>query len=73
MKLRIKLDHLMKERGLTQRELSEEAGVRQAAISQLARGYVSRISIDHIERIATALNITDINELITLVDNEEDA
>lgn len=56
----------MDERGLTQRELSELADVRQASISALSRGFVSRVDIGHIERLVNALGLTDINELITL-------
>lgn len=65
-KVRINIDKLLKERGLTQKELSDLTDVRQAAISNLRRGFVTRISIDHIERIASALDIDDINDIISL-------
>ena len=65
-KVRINIDKLLKERGLTQKELSDLTDVRQAAISNLRRGFVDRISIDHMERIASALDIDDINDIISL-------
>ena len=65
-KVRINIDKLLKDRGLTQKELSDLTDVRQAAISNLRRGFVDRISIDHMERIASALNIDDINDIISL-------
>ena len=65
-KVRINIDKLLKERGLTQKELSDLTDVRQAAISNLRRGFIDRISIDHIERIASALDIDDINDIISL-------
>lgn len=65
-KVRINIDKLLKDRGLTQKELSDLTDVRQAAISNLRRGFVERISIDHMERIASALDIDDINDIISL-------
>lgn len=56
----------IKKRGLTQKEVAEKTGIRPAAISQLARGFVDRLTLDHLSRIAAALEITDIRELITL-------
>lgn len=64
--LELRLDEVLKERGLTQKDLAEMTGIRPNAISNLARGIVERVTIDHIERIATALEIDDINELMTL-------
>ena len=70
-RVRINIDRILEKNDLTQAELKEKTGVRQAAISQLSRGFVSRISIDHIERIANALEIDDISEIISLEDSEE--
>lgn len=70
-RVKIRIGELLDSRGLTQAQLSEMTGVRQAAISQLSRGFVSRVSIDHLERIANALNIDDINDIITIIDEKE--
>jgi len=70
-RVRINIDRILEKNGLTQAQLKEITGVRQAAISQLSRGFVSRISIDHIERIANALEIDDISEIISLEDSEK--
>jgi len=64
--LNIRLDKVLKERGLTQKQLSEMTGLRPAAISQLCNNFVQRISIEHIEKIAEALEITDLNELMEI-------
>jgi transcriptional regulator with XRE-family HTH domain len=53
---------------MTQKQLAEITGIRPSAISNLCRGFIDRITIDHLERIAKALDIRDINELITIVD-----
>lgn len=66
LKVYIKIDELLKKTGLTQKELSLKTGVRQAAISEMARNKREKISLEHLEKIANALNIRDINELITI-------
>ncbi|WP_025689949.1 helix-turn-helix domain-containing protein [Paenibacillus zanthoxyli] len=53
------------------RELSRLSDVRHAALSELANGKRESISFSHIERIAEALKIRDIREIIDLVDDEE--
>lgn len=65
-KIRIKLADLLEERGLKQSQLAEMADVRPNAISNLCRGYVDRLSIEHLEKIADALQLASINELIEL-------
>lgn len=70
-KLVIKLREQLENRGMAQSKLAELTNIRPNAISNLARGYVDRLTIDHIERIAEVLEIDDINELITF-ENIED-
>ncbi|WP_298833891.1 helix-turn-helix transcriptional regulator [uncultured Planococcus sp.] len=72
-RIRIKLREQLAERGMAQSKLAELTEIRPAAISNLTRGYVDRLTIDHIERIADVLGITDINELITLEASPVDA
>ncbi len=55
----------MKERNLTQQQLAEMSGVRQATISQLCRGNVERLHIPSLEKIAAAMGITELHKLIT--------
>lgn len=69
VKLRLRFKDIIDERGMTQTELAEMTGIRPAAISALVRGYVERLTIDHLERIGTALEITDVNDLITFVED----
>jgi len=71
MKLRIQLDEVLKRRGLTQKELAEMTGIRPAAISELYNNQRKSINREHIEKIANALDIDDINEILTLVDDEK--
>lgn len=66
MKLRVKLDEVLKDRNMSQKDLAELTGIRPAAISELYNNQRKSINREHIEKIAAALNISDINELITL-------
>lgn len=66
MKASLAIKELIAKKGMNQKELAAATGLREAAISRLARGYVGRIDLDHIAKIATALNVTDVNEIIRL-------
>ncbi len=60
----VKIAELAKERGISIRELSRLADVRHAALSELSNGKRTSIHFAHIERIAEALEIEDIREII---------
>ncbi len=62
----LRIDKLMEQYGLTQVEFAEKVGIRQAAISQLARNHVARVSVDHLDRIINTFEIDDISELIII-------
>lgn len=64
MRLVIKLKEVLKERGITQMQLSEMANVRQAAISEMCRNAREEINLPMLTRIAAALDITDISVLM---------
>ena len=56
VELMIALSQARKEKGLTQKELSEITGVRQSAISRLENGNTST-QIDALIRLFTAMNM----------------
>jgi Predicted transcriptional regulator len=64
--INVKLREVLAARNMTQLQLSERSGVRQAAISAMCRNNREMISLRHLERIADALEIDDINELLTI-------
>lgn len=64
VKLRVK--ELLEEKGLTQKKLAELAGVRESTISDIVRGTRTVINFEHLGKIATALEISDIREIIDL-------
>lgn len=69
-KVVVKIGELTKKHKISLRELSRLSDVRHAALSELSNGKRESISFSHIERIAEALNISDIREIIELVEEE---
>ena len=69
-RITIKLDVILKTRNMKQSQLAELAEIRPNAISTLCRGYVDRLSIEHLEKICHALELSSISELIEL-ENEK--
>lgn len=67
----VKIADLTKKHKISLRELSRISDVRHAALSELANGKRENISFSHIVKIAEALNIEDIREIIDLVDTKE--
>lgn len=72
-KVVVKIPELIKEHNISLRELSRLSDVRHAALSELSSGKRENINFNHIERIAEALNITDIKKIIDLVEYNEKA
>ncbi|MEC0170840.1 helix-turn-helix domain-containing protein [Paenibacillus graminis] len=64
MKIRVKLDEVLKAKGMTQKELSEMTKIRPASISDLSNNVRTAINRDHLSAVAEALNITDIRDLV---------
>lgn len=56
-------------RGMTQKELAELTGIRPATINDLYHDRSKQFPRDVLEKIASALNIDDIGEIIELVDD----
>lgn len=67
-KVVVKIAELVKTHQISLRELSRRSDVRHAALSELSNGKRESINFSHIERIAEALNIEDIREIIDLVE-----
>jgi len=67
-KVVVKINELTKQHNISLRELSRLSDVRHAALSELSNGKRENINFSHIERIAEALKIEDIREIIDLVE-----
>ena len=62
--IELKLKELLKERKMTQVELSKISGVRQSTISDIIRGSRTVINFEHLSKISKALNLKAIDEII---------
>ncbi|MCM3705850.1 MULTISPECIES: helix-turn-helix domain-containing protein [Cytobacillus] len=70
-KIRVKLDEVLKNKDLTQKQLAEMTGLRAASISELYNNQRTSINKEHLQKIAEALNINDISELLELTDAQQ--
>nr|WP_249934217.1 helix-turn-helix transcriptional regulator [Marinilactibacillus psychrotolerans] len=73
-KIVVNIKPLLKEKynGMKLRELSRLADVQISALSPLVNNKKKRIDVGHLKRIAEALDITDMNELIKIENIEDD-
>ena len=72
MKLTIKLrvKELLEKKGISQKKLAEISEMRESTISDIVRGTRTVINFEHLAKIAMALNVDDIRELINLVEEK---
>ena len=61
---KLKVKEALDKRELSQKKLAEMSGIRESTISDIVRGTRTVINFEHISKIAEALKITDIRELI---------
>lgn len=63
-KVKVKVKEILEERGITQKKLAELSGIRESTISDIVRGSRTVINFEHLSKIAEALDITDIRDII---------
>ena len=63
-KVIVKIHKLLQQEGISLRELSRLTDIRHAALNQKRQN----INFNHIEKIADALNIEDIRDIISIED-----
>lgn len=64
--IQLKIKKLLLERNMTQNKLSELSGVPPATLSDIVNDKRSSVNKYHLARIAEALGVDDINELIEI-------
>ena len=62
--VKLKVKEALDKRKLSQKKLSEISGIRESTISDIVRGTRTVINFEHLSKIAEALEVTDIRELI---------
>ena len=70
-KVVVNIKELTKKHNISLRELSRLTDIRHAALSELANQKRENINFSHIEKIAEALEISDIREIIELKEDED--
>ena len=65
------LKTLLNKHGLEQKQLAEMSGLSVRTISELANDKMKHYPKRALEAIASALDIDDINELLTLIDRDD--
>ena len=62
--VKLKVKDALDKRELSQKRVAEMSGIRESTISDIVRGTRTVINFEHLSKIAEALEITDIRELI---------
>lgn len=70
IRIRLKLDKVMKTKGITQLKLARLTGIRQATISDMVQNKRDSLNLRNLERIIKVLNIEDISEILELETEE---
>ena len=66
--VKLKVKEAPESRKLSQKKLAEMSGIRESTISDIVRGTRTVINFEHLSKIAEALEVTDIRELIDFED-----
>jgi putative transcriptional regulator len=72
MKIEIRLKEVLIEKNIEQKQLAKMTGLTERTISELVNNKVRRVPKEALEKIAAALKINDLNEIIKLVNEESD-
>ncbi|NNU88689.1 XRE family transcriptional regulator [Geobacillus sp. MR] len=71
--MRLKLRDILNERDIEQKELAEKTELSVRTISELCNNITKRYPREALERIADALEIDDISELIEIVHEQDES
>ena len=66
LELTVKLKEILDARGLNQKQLAEMTGLTTTVISEMATNRRTAVNREHITKIITALEITDMNEIFEI-------
>ena len=62
--IKLKVKELLEAREITQKKLAHMSGIRESTISDIVRGTRTVINFEHLSKVAEALEIDNISQLI---------
>ena len=62
--IHLRINEILNERHMTQKELCEQSGLRPTTVSEMVRGIRSAVNLKHLDIIMETLDITDFNEIL---------
>ena len=62
--VKLKVKEAIEVRGMTQKKLAEMSGIRESTVSDIVRGSRTVINFEHLSKLAEALEVDNITELI---------
>jgi putative transcriptional regulator len=68
---RLRIKQILLERNITQKELAEMTGLREATISEISNNSRTVINKSHLSNIMDALDITKLEDILELKIEEE--
>lgn len=71
-RIEVRINDLLRERDISLRKLVRLADIDISPLSRLARNKRQRIDLGHLQRIAEALDIDDMNEILGIVNIEDE-
>ncbi|MET3505548.1 helix-turn-helix domain-containing protein [Halalkalibacter oceani] len=71
LKVKLRLKEILYEKNMTQAQLSQLTGITQPKISELVNMKRTTIKIDTLNTIITALEITDVDRVFKIVDEDD--
>ncbi|MDQ0162105.1 helix-turn-helix domain-containing protein [Bacillus alveayuensis] len=70
--IHIKLDHLLKQRRMTKRELARKADIRHTLVWEMCHNKTKRLPLDKLAKICSVLEV-EIHDIIELVEKKKNA
>ena len=68
--IKLRLNKILKERELRQKDLAIASGLRESSISDMVRGIRSTVNLEQLEKVMDCLEITDYNEIFEKVEEK---
>ncbi|HFJ9501999.1 TPA: helix-turn-helix domain-containing protein [Bacillus paranthracis] len=68
--IKLRLNDILRERDMKQKELAKLSGLRESTVSDMVRGIRTSVNLDSLEKVMDCLDITDYNEMFEKVEEK---